>query len=641
VLLAAPVPLWLAIEMFSIRHSALSQRIAGPPVHRMATRLAIGALGFAAAVGLFLDVQQWGPLDTAAWMPWVALAATSIAGLACLWDGPARDAVARLYVLGLVAVAMIVNAFDLPPQWLLWTGNMVLAAYALATSYLWSRRRGLRVLADRLRIPRGAEHEFAGLEWLVPCNLLLIVVVVFLTGLVELTERTVALRVLAAQAVLTQVVSVALIARGDRRGVLQMTALALGALGAVMFGWSWLQPDTTGTLLNALVVLAAALAGVAAFYGLGLSKLLADTSDWLLPARRITPVLAMLTLASLVAVLATEVFQFARAGEVVIAWQAILVVGLTLGGLSAAALAAAVLPGRDPLNLSPRGRTLYVYGAEVLLALLFVHIRITLPWLFSGLFQQYWPLIVMTIAFAGVGFAEVCRRYLQEVLAGPLENTGALLPVLPVLGFWAVDTRVDYSMLLLIVGVLYAGLSIARKSFGFGVLAALAANGGLWYFLNRQEGFGFLAHPQIWLIPPAVCVLIAAYLNRAQLSSEQLTAVRYLTSTTIYVSSTADIFINGVSQQPWLPVILAGLSITGIALGIVMRVRAFLLLGTSFLGLALFTIIWHAAVDLNQTWIWYASVVIAGVAIIALFAFFEKKRSEVLELLDQLKQWDA
>ena len=173
------------------------------------------------------------------------------------------------------------------------------------------------------------------------------------------------------------------------------------------------------------------------------------------------------------------------------------------------------------------------------------------------------------------------------------------------------------------------------------MLAALAANGGLWFFLNRQDGFGFLAHPQIWLIPPAVCVLVAAYFNREQLSGEQLTAVRYLTSTTIYVSSTADIFLNGVAQQPWLPVVLAGLSLAGIIAGIVLRVRAFLLLGTSFLGLALFTIIWHAAVDLDQTWIWYASGIIAGVAIIALFAVFEKKRQDVIEILDDIKRWDA
>jgi len=248
---------------------------------------------------------------------------------------------------------------------------------------------------------------------------------------------------------------------------------------------------------------------------------------------------------------------------------------------------------------------------------------------------------VMAIAFAGVGFAELCRRYRQQVLAGPMENTGAFLPVLPVLGFWAADTRVDYSLLLLTVGVLYAGLSIARRSFGFGVLAALAANGGLWFFLNRQDGFGFLIHPQIWLIPPALCVLAAAYLNRSQLSDSQMTTVRYFTSMSIYVSSTADIFLNGVAQEPWLPAVLAGLSIAGILAGIALRVRAFLLLGTCFLGLALFTVIWYAAVDLDQTWVLSVSGIIAGALIIALFAIFEKKRQEVLQAFERIKQWEA
>jgi hypothetical protein len=218
--------------------------------------------------------------------------------------------------------------------------------------------------------------------------------------------------------------------------------LQLGAVGAVMFGWAWLQVDTTLTVLHALVVLAAALAAVAVLYGFGLGKLLSESSDWLAPARRLTPWLAAASAAAIVAILGVEVYQFNQFGEVQIAWPAILVVAATLTGLSAAALAAAILPGRDPLGLSERGRTLYVYAAETILALLFVHIRLTLPWLFSGLFQQYWPLVVMAIAFSGVGFAEFFRRRKQDVLAEPLENTGALLPVLPVLGFWASDTEV-------------------------------------------------------------------------------------------------------------------------------------------------------------------------------------------------------
>ena len=59
---------------------------------------------------------------------------------------------------------------------------------------------------------------------------------------------------------------------------------------------------------------------------------------------------------------------------------------MALAGLAVAALVAALVPGRDPLGLSERGRTAYVYAAEALLGLAFLHIRVTMPWLFSGWF---------------------------------------------------------------------------------------------------------------------------------------------------------------------------------------------------------------------------------------------------------------
>jgi hypothetical protein len=641
VLLAVPVPAWLFVELRAIRGRRFRPLFDAPPAHRLATRTVVALLAVVVGASLYLDWVGSYDAPPRFALDWIALAVALTAALACLWDSRGRDSVAMLYALGLVACGVLLDGFNLAAPWLLWTGTLVLAAYALATSYLWSRRRGLSAIARALRVPREPPGELAGLEWLVPANLALVSAVVLMTFAVELTNGDVSLRVLAAQATLVQVASLALLARGDSRGVLQLGALKLAAVGTVMFGWAWLEVGTTLTWLHALVVVAAAAAGLAALYGLGLGKLLGDTSDWLAPARRLTPWLAGTSAAALVAILAIELVQFNRTGTVDIAGPAILVVALTLGAMSAAAMAAAVLPGRDPLSLSERGRTIYVYAAEIILALLFVHIRVTLPWLFTGFFQQFWPLVVMAIAYLGVGFAELCRRRQLGVLAEPLENTGALLPVLPVLGYWATNTRVDYSLLLLGVGVLYAGLSIARRSFGFGVLAALAANGGLWFFLERQDGLGILEHPQLWLIPPAVCVLAAAYLNRRQLSEPQMTAVRYFSSMAIYLSSTADIFVIGVAQAPWLPLVLAGLSILGILAGIVLRVRAFLFLGTSFLALALFTIIWHAAVDRHQTWIWYASGIIAGILILATFAMFEKKRQEVLDVFERIKQWEA
>jgi hypothetical protein len=87
--------------------------------------------------------------------------------------------------------------------------------------------------------------------------------------------------------------------------------------------------------------------------------------------------------------------------------------------------------------------------------------------------------------------------------------------------------------------------------------------------------------------------------------------------------------------------VLGGLSLLGIFSGIALRVRGFLFLGLGFLGLSIFAMIWYAAVDLRQTWIWAASGIVAGILILAAFALFEKRRREVMEVVERLKGWEA
>ena len=182
-------------------------------------------------------------------------------------------------------------------------------------------------------------------------------------------------------------------------------------------------------------------------------------------------------------------------------------------------------------------------------------------------------------------------------------------------------------------------LSILRRSFWFGLVAALAGNGGLWYLLHETSEYHFFQHPQAWLIPVAVSVLIAAHLNRKDFSPAQMTGIRYLCLIMIYVSSTADIFINGVASSPWLPLVLAALAIAGVFAGIIFRVQAFLLLGATFLLLAIATKINYASVNFHWTWLWYVAGIVVGASIIATFAVFEKKRAEVLRVVDELKDW--
>ena len=277
------------------------------------------------------------------------------------------------------------------------------------------------------------------------------------------------------------------------------------------------------------------------------------------------------------------------------------------------------------------------------MSLVFLHIYLTMPELFRGYLAPYWPFIVMAIAFCGIGTGELFGRLRLSVLAEPLERTGAFLPLLPALGFWIeirdVDVQGKYWLLLFIAGLLYVAMSMQRRSFLYGLAAALAGNAGLWaLWVDRGKGIFF--HPQWWLIPPAMSVLAAAQVNRKRLSEAQLTSIRYLAVTMIYVSSTGEMFITGVAESLWLPMVLALLSVAGVFAGILMRVRAFLYLGSSFLLLSMVSMVWHAAQNIGHVWPWWAFGIALGLAILTVFGLFEKNRNETLRLLDELRRWE-
>ncbi len=300
----------------------------------------------------------------------------------------------------------------------------------------------------------------------------------------------------------------------------------------------------------------------------------------------------------------------------------------------------AALPGNPP-RFSHQHRVGCVYASELLLAITFVHLHLAEPQLFSGVLQPYWPLVIMAIAFAGVGAGDMFRRRDIHVFAEPLERTGIFLPLLPVIGLWvAPRSAVDYGTLLVVVATFYGIIAGLRRSMLFGAIAALAANGAIWNTLAHSQSFGFLHHPQLWMIPAALSLLAGAQLNRDRLTRDQLGLIRYAALIAVYVSSTADIFLNGVERAPWLPLVLAGLSVAGVMLGVLLRIRAFLYLGMSFLLLAMITMIYFASSAFHWTWIWYVAGILLGAGIIAMFALFEKKRDEMLALIEGLKKWE-
>jgi hypothetical protein len=196
-----------------------------------------------------------------------------------------------------------------------------------------------------------------------------------------------------------------------------------------------------------------------------------------------------------------------------------------------------------------------------------------------------------------------------------------------------------HALLWFMLGMLYTLVAVLRRSSGWALAAALAANFGLWVIYANQQGLAFWLHPQLWLIPIGVIILAAEHLNRHRLTDAQSQGIRYFGLVIIYLSSTADMFISGLGETWWLPVVLAVLAILGVLLGILLRVRAFLFLGIAFLFLDVFAQIWHAAVNRAQTWVWWASGIVLGAAILTLFALFEKRRNDVIKVFDEIKRW--
>jgi hypothetical protein len=189
-----------------------------------------------------------------------------------------------------------------------------------------------------------------------------------------------------------------------------------------------------------------------------------------------------------------------------------------------------------------------------------------------------------------------------------------------------------------LIGLFYGVMAVRKRSLGLAALAVLTGNAGLWVLWNHC-GWDFLGHPQLWLIPLALAVLVAEHLDRRRLSEAQRTAIRYLALSVVYVSSTTEFWRN-IGDSAMLPLVTILLAILGVLAGILLRVRSFLYLGFTFLLVVIGRMIAFAAFQQGHLWVFFASCIPLGVAIIAMFAVFEKRRNDVLAAVERFKQWD-
>jgi hypothetical protein len=447
----------------------------------------------------------------------------------------------------------------------------------------------------------------------------------------------------------------------------RVAAMLLAAGACVCLHCAFVSPEGVAPWLHRSALAMAAVTWMAALYGLLMPRVLPAESVWSRLGQRIGTGLGLVACGLLAALLIGELYDFDPNLEKTLLVPAVaLVVTLALGALIASALIVALSDERGQFQFGQGLRRLYVYGAEALLMLATFHLRMSVPELFGWITGQYWVLIVMAIAFLGVALSSLCERRGLSVLADPLQRTAMFLPVLPLLAFlvqplWANPAALRgafhlypffahlldnlpsdfrwHAAVWFTMGLLYLVVALKQRSSNLALTAAVIANFGLWVLFVHHEQLAFLLHPQIWLMPIGIVVLAAEHLNRERLDASQQLALRYIGLLTIYISSSADMFIAGIGNSQLYPVLLAVLAVAGVMLGIMLQVRAFLVLGVTFLFLVVFSEIWHAAVDLGNTWVWWMSGIVLGGMILAFFAWFEKRRNDVVKLIDDIKQW--
>jgi hypothetical protein len=624
------------------------EREALPPLEHVAVVVATSLVSVVTALSWLAAVFAQPPAMSAS-LTWLAWSATAAAWFLSLWDRRAVLATCGMYASGLTAVALTLVGRGWQGDELARASTLGLAGYVCMAALVAALSRPIR---ERLRMASGVTAR----DWFSPTQAALSLTAAgwgIWVGLYfelphdRITSPITSGVLLAASAAMLRRVD------GFWSGFWRVAALLFVALAPAELGWTFITGDDRALIwIHRQVVLLVSFSAAVAGCEFLASRRITGDSRWLSAIGHFLLLAIGLMIVFAGTVLLQEI-DYGRAMELpadgtrpgVPMWPgAKVAVLVVLAELIALVLRYAMMGQRDPLRLSPRGRTAYVYAAEAIALAICLHVRVTMPKLIPfGILENWWTLVVMIVAFCGAGLSEFFSRRRLDVLSEPLRRTALAAPLLPVLALglylvwrptdvaaWMFRARlVDDEAVFFLIAVFYGMQGWMRRSPTFWAFSWLAANAGFWLLWHRLH-LEFLVHPQLWLIPSALAVLVAEYMNHDRLSRQQSDAVRYLALSLIYVSSTADVFISHVGRQISLPLVLVlmGLSVAGILAGMLLRVRSFVYLGFSFLLVDVSIMIYHAAWDLGHTWVFWAAGIVVGFAILGLFAVFEKRRNE-------------
>ncbi len=328
------------------------------------------------------------------------------------------------------------------------------------------------------------------------------------------------------------------------------------------------------------------------------------------------------------------------------------VIGIGLGIVAIAATL--IVVGLNP-ELSPiQQRTVriqqgYVYVAEILLLVLFGHVYLSKPGWF-GVLRGYWPFVLLVIAFMGVFISEIFRKRENHVLSEPLHNTAFLLPAIPILTLWLFPSDggtlfADYSWLFFGAALLNVLMACLRKSFIHSVVAAIAGNASLWLYLTSNGSLIFADDPQLWVIPPAISLMIVAQIFKEKLDRRQISTIRYMCLTLVYLTASFEMVIDWASAEGHTGqmLILGVLSLIGIGVGALFKMSQFIYLGLIFLVMTLLSLVFAALNAIkgdNNLIMIFSLVILLGILILVVIHLWKNHEERIKGWIEKLDSWD-
>lgn len=306
--------------------------------------------------------------------------------------------------------------------------------------------------------------------------------------------------------------------------------------------------------------------------------------------------------------------------------------GRSVGALGVFALGATIAVSLDAILREEAAR--HVYFVEILVVALYAFATRAMD-----LAPEIDALLGLGYGFTLLGVAVVSRR---RKLHGVATATRRFLAVLPVVvAVLTLRGPASGVAAAFAVGssVLYAAVALTEGSRAFGSLAAFAANVALLVFALAQGLDGV----EIWLGPLGLLVAALAQIFAGTLGTSARRTLRILGGVLLYLPSGLKLALRlGAAEDPTYSIVFGAVCIFGVAVGVALKVRAYLALGTLALTLDVIANLVHAG--LRDHRLGFVILSSTGLLILGVMITVTLRRDQAWALFGRLrgrvKGWD-